>query len=160
MGMKLEISSRVVDAIVAAADARPDAEICGLLFGGAGRIDDFQLCSNVASDPACAFEIDPAQLLAAHKAMRAGGPNTLGCFHSHPGGSTAPSLRDAEMAAPDGSFWLIAARSEIGIWRAVANGVRHDRFDPVAWHLGPSSCASGAASPQEPHHSNRSASVS
>lgn len=131
--MTLEISRSVIDAIVTAADGSPDREICGLLFGLPGRIDGYRLCDNVAADPRSTFEIDPRALIAAHRAARAGGPAIAGCFHSHPSGAPEPSATDAAQAAPDGSVWLIAAGLRVGVWRAVADGGRHGRFDAVAW---------------------------
>lgn len=131
--MRLEISRSVLDAIVAAADAVPDREICGLLFGSPARIDGYRLCANVAADPCATFEIDPASLIAAHRAARSGGPAIVGCFHSHPSGTTKPSATDAAQAAPDGSVWLIVAGREAALWRAVPDGARHGRFDAVRW---------------------------
>ncbi|CAN5345732.1 hypothetical protein BH09PSE4_BH09PSE4_23580 [soil metagenome] len=129
--MRLEISSDVIDQIVAESAAAPDREVCGLLFGTADRVSSVQRCSNVASDPARSFEIDPSQLIAAHKAARAGGPAIVGCYHSHPNGGATPSARDASAATPDGSIWVIAAGGAVAIWRAVENGACEGRFDPV-----------------------------
>ncbi len=131
MGPTLKIASALLDAIVAEAAGSP-AEICGLLFGSDTRIVERRRCRNVAADPAVAFEIDPVALLAAHRAMRGGGPRLMGCYHSHPSGVPEPSARDAAAAAPDGWFWLIATTSGVGVWRAVERGRRHGRFDPVA----------------------------
>jgi proteasome lid subunit RPN8/RPN11 len=131
MGMKVRISSAALHQIVAAAAASPGTEICGLLFGTAGAIDRIEPCANVAADPARAFEIDPAALIAAHKAMRDGGPVLIGCYHSHPHGPAIPSPRDAAAAAPDGWLWLIAGRGAVTAWRAVATGRVEGRFDPI-----------------------------
>jgi proteasome lid subunit RPN8/RPN11 len=137
MGMKARISSAALQQIAAGAAASPDAEICGLLFGAGEAIDRIEPCANVAADPARAFEIDPAALIAAHKAMRAGGPALIGCYHSHPHGPPAPSPRDAEAAAPDGWLWLIAAQGEVTAWRAVAAGRAEGRFEPVMLEVAP-----------------------
>ena len=153
--MKLEISSRVVDAIMAATATSANEEVCGLQFGTAERIEHVQLCRNVADRPRSEFEIDPQALIAAHKAMRQGGPQVVGCFHSHPSGDAEPSSRDATTAAPDGSLWLICARGRMGVWRSVVHGARHGRFDAVAWRRG-EPCAPGAASPEEQADFSRS----
>lgn len=125
--MAIRISSEVHAAIMAEARASQD-EICGLLFGNGSRISAYQPCRNVAADPRTGFEIDPQQLIAAHRAARAGGPAIIGCYHSHPSGAATPSRRDAEMAAPDGWLWLIAAREELTCWRAVEHGDHLGRF--------------------------------
>jgi len=61
-----------------------------------------------------------------------GGRAVIGHYHSHPSGDPTPSLRDAADALPDGSLWLIVGDGVVRAFRAVANGVLHDRFDPVA----------------------------
>lgn len=137
MGMRVQISSAALQQIVAAAAASPDVEICGLLFGAADAIDRAEPCANVAADPVRAFEIDPAALIKAYKAMRGGGPGLVGCYHSHPHGAAVPSPRDARAAAPDGWLWLIAKHAEVTAWRAVAAGRVEGRFDPIKLEVAP-----------------------
>jgi proteasome lid subunit RPN8/RPN11 len=131
-----------------AADAHP-VEACGLLLGREGAAEQALPCRNVAADPAVRFEIDPATLLAAHRGARAGGPAVIGCYHSHPSGSAAPSPRDASDAAPDGGVWLILAGGEARAWRAVQDGTLHGRFDPLTIeHPRAFACGAGAAAAQ------------
>jgi proteasome lid subunit RPN8/RPN11 len=137
MGMRVEISSAALQQITAAAAALPDREICGLLFGAPDAIDHAEPCANVAADPTRTFEIDPAALIAAHKAMRGGGPALVGCYHSHPDGPAIPSPRDAAAAAPDGWLWLIAAGRDVTAWRAVAAGRIEGRFEPLTLEVAP-----------------------
>jgi desampylase len=117
--------------LLAEAVLNPAREVCGLLFGSPDRIEAATPARNVAADPARRFEIDPAALLAAHRAMRAGGPRLVGHYHSHPTGSAEPSPRDAADAVPDGALWLIIGGGEARLWRAVEAGAVHGRFDPV-----------------------------
>ena len=131
MAMELRISSTILDRITAEAIASPDREICGLLLGTGEAIMEARSCRNVAADPAMRFEIDPAALLAAHRAARRGGPAVIGHYHSHPSGLAEPSPRDAADAAPDGSVWLIAAGRDVTGWVAVENGTLHGRFVPL-----------------------------
>lgn len=121
----------LLNSLIALAASSPDQEVCGLLFGEEDRLDSATTVNNVADNPACAFEIDPAVLIAAHRAMREGGPSLMGTFHSHPNGSAAPSKVDAENAAPDGQIWLIIAAQKVTAWRAVPNGQLHGRFDQL-----------------------------
>ncbi|HEX8384275.1 MAG TPA: M67 family metallopeptidase [Sphingomonas sp.] len=125
------ISTALLAAIEAEAHASPGLEICGLLLGTSDRITGREPGRNVAADPRSTFEVDPATLLATHRRARAGGPGIVGCYHSHPSGGTDPSARDATDAAPNGWLWLIVGAAEARLWRAVADGVRHGRFDPV-----------------------------
>jgi proteasome lid subunit RPN8/RPN11 len=132
MAMDVRISSALLDRLLAEARDTPEREICGLLFGTRAAIVEAHSCRNVADDPARRFEIDPAALLAAHRAARAGGPALVGSYHSHPSGSATPSACDAQAASPDGAVWIIMAGGEARGWRAVADGAVHGRFDPVA----------------------------
>lgn len=118
--MLLRISSKSIAAIRAHAAETPDVEVCGLLFGTVEAVERVQRCANVASTPATRFEIDPAALIAAHKAERAGGPKLIGHYHSHPNGVRAPSEADRAEAVDVGRFWLIIAGAEIGLWHVQA----------------------------------------
>lgn len=109
----------------AAAQAAP-AEACGLLLGEGDRIERAQPTANVAADPLGRFEIEPAALIAAHRAARAGGPALVGYFHSHPTWDPRPSAVDREHASCDGRVWAIVAAGAVTFWRDTAAG-----FAPV-----------------------------
>ena len=125
--MRLKISSTLLVPLLAESAASAN-EICGLLFGTSEAILHTAQCRNVAADPATMFEIDPALLIAAHKAARAGGPALIGHYHSHPSGDAVPSARDAEAAMGDGTLWLILSKTEARLWRTRAMGA----FEEVA----------------------------
>ena len=131
MAMKVEISitdrQRILDHAASSRD-----EVCGLLLGDEGRIASVRPCANASDEPARRFELDPAALIAAWRAGRSGGPRVIGHYHSHPTGDARPSATDAAEAAADGAIWIIAAAGQVAAWRAVAAGVVHGRFDPVA----------------------------
>ena len=128
--MEPEFSSEALRALIEHADGSV-TEICGLLLGRAGRIETMVATRNVAADPARHFEIDPVALFAALRAGRRGGAAILGHYHSHPSGSADPSAADAAQAAADGRLWLIVGGGTVRLWRAVADGERHGRFDAV-----------------------------
>ncbi len=120
--MLIRISSNSIAAIRAHAAETPGAEVCGLLFGTVEAVARVQRCANVADTPATRFEIDPAALIAAHKAERAGGAKLIGHYHSHPGGACAPSEADRAEAVDAGQYWLIIAGAEVGLWYVAAPG--------------------------------------
>lgn len=128
--MAVTISRMLLDQIQAIA-AADQAEVCGLLLGEAGRIEAIAPAANVASDPARHFELDPAALIAAHRAARAGGAQIIGHYHSHPSGVAVPSATDAACAAPDGSLWLIVAGGDARLWVAQGDGAGGVRFAPA-----------------------------
>ena len=132
--MGLVISTGLLDAIRAQARAAGARECCGLLLGPAegGVVTSIRPAANVADQPEHRFEIDPAVLLAAHRAARAGGPAILGHYHSHPGGAPSPSPVDAAMAEGRGEIWLIVGGDgSLRAWRAGPVGALHGRFEPV-----------------------------
>lgn len=110
--------------MLAEAAAAPGREVCGLLFGLEDEsVTAIQPCANVAAEPARIFEIDPASLIAAHKAQRAGGARLIGCYHSHPDGQAEPSPRDGEAALDEGKLWLIIAADRIRAWKTTGAGM-------------------------------------
>ncbi|WP_375194707.1 Mov34/MPN/PAD-1 family protein [Sphingobium sp.] len=126
--MKVQISRVLLEQIMSKAAADPN-EVCGLLMGDAGRIAGIRSAANVASDPARHFELDPAVLIAAHRAARAGGERIVGHYHSHPSGVPVPSATDAASAAADGSLWLIAGGGVARLWIATAGEAGKVRFE-------------------------------
>lgn len=137
MAMRVRVSSAIVQQITNAARDSPHVEICGLLFGGTDIITEARPCLNIAQSPARSFEIDPGALIAAHRAMRAGGPRLIGCYHSHPDGIARPSRRDAASAAADSWLWLIATGEVLTCWRAQEGGTVEGRFEPLALEVAP-----------------------
>jgi proteasome lid subunit RPN8/RPN11 len=117
-------------AILRAAAAAHPNEACGLLLGTATHIETAQVTANVHPEPLRHFEIDPAALIAAHKAARAGGPQLIGYFHSHPNGLARPSATDAASASGDGRIWAIAAAGAVSLWRDAPSG-----FEPLSYAI-------------------------
>jgi len=115
--MEWMVTREVVQDLLAAAELAHPAEACGLLTGRPGEIRGAVPATNVAADPLRHFEIDPAALVAAHKAARRGGPAVVGYYHSHPTGIAAPSATDRAMAAHDGSIWAIATLRDVTFWQ-------------------------------------------
>ena len=102
-------------------------ECCGLLLGSAGRIERAVPAANVHPDPLRHFEIDPAALIAAHRACRAGGPELVGYYHSHPNGHPLPSATDCEHASGDHRIWAIIADGDVLFFRDGEHG-----FEPLS----------------------------
>lgn len=97
-------------------------ECCGLLLGQGNGIEAARPAANRAENRRTHFEIDPVALLAAHKAARAGGPQVVGYYHSHPTGICVPSATDQEHSTGDSRIWAIISDSEVAFWRDNANG--------------------------------------
>lgn len=115
--------------LAAAAAAAPD-EACGLLLGAGSLIREAPAAANVHPEPRRHFEIDPAALIAAHRAARVGGAEVLGYWHSHPNGLARPSETDRAHASGDGRAWAIVANGAISLWVDGPNG-----FEPLSYVL-------------------------
>lgn len=131
--MVIDVTSGVLATLRAEAERAGPEECCGLLLGcgepGAeGRIDAVLPATNVAVDRRVRFEIDPAVLLSAHKAARAGGAQVLGYYHSHPAGHPVPSATDCEHSTGDLRIWAIIAGGHVAFWRDRGNGFRELTF--------------------------------
>lgn len=126
--MPLVITPPARAAMFAAARAAHPHEACGLLLGEGARVVAATAEANVHPEPHRHFEIDPAALIAAHKAARAGGPALLGYWHSHPTGLAHPSATDRAHATGDGRIWAIVANGTLTVWRDDPKG-----FEPLSY---------------------------
>lgn len=117
----------VGDLLKEAAKAHPK-ECCGLLLGTGNKITHIQPAKNIHPTPQTHFEIDPAALIAAHRAERDGGSKIIGFYHSHPNGPAEPSATDAAVAAHDGRVWAIISKEEVKFWRDDPTG-----FEPLSY---------------------------
>ncbi len=128
MGIALTLTSGAVATLLAEARAAAPREACGLLLGEGTHVHAAPRVPNVHPDPARHFELDPAALIAAHRAARAGGPQVLGYWHSHPNGRAAPSDTDRAAASGDGRAWAIVANGAITVWSDRPGG-----FEPLSY---------------------------
>lgn len=120
--MIVEVTSGVLGRLREEAARAAPRECCGVLLGHGARIESVMPAANVAERPDIRFEIDPAVLLAAHKAARAGEAEIIGYYHSHPTGHPAPSATDCEHASGDRRIWAIIAGEEVAFWRDTERG--------------------------------------
>lgn len=124
--MELEVTSGAIATLLDDSRRAAPAECCGLLLGpppGQGaRIVRAVAAANVHPDPYRHFEIDPAALIAAHRAERDGGLPLIGYYHSHPGGHPIPSATDCEHASGDGRVWAIVADGTVRFFRDGESG--------------------------------------
>jgi proteasome lid subunit RPN8/RPN11 len=116
--MPAQVSSDVVERLLAEAGSAHPQECCGLLLGSGDAITAIRPARNVHPDPARRFEIDPQALVDAYREAREGGPQVLGYYHSHPNGVAEPSATDRSLAAGDGAIWAIIAAGRITLWRS------------------------------------------
>ena len=128
--MDIRVTRAVMKALLSHAARAAPAECCGILLGHDALIEEARPTANVAADPLRRFEIDPQALVDAHRAARAGGPQVVGYFHSHPGGRPEPSAVDRASAAGDGMVWAIVGETAVAFWRDEEAG-----FVPLSYEV-------------------------
>jgi desampylase len=120
--MEIEVTSGTIATLLEEATRAHPRECCGLLLGMGERIALAQPAANVHPEPERHFEIDPKALVVAHRAVRAGGLELLGYYHSHPNGRAEPSAADRASASGDGRIWAIVAGGAVSWWRDTPQG--------------------------------------
>jgi proteasome lid subunit RPN8/RPN11 len=104
----VRIERSIFDRLLAEARANPKIECCGLLAGRKGVISTILPAKN-ALQSAKAYEIEPRELFALFRRMRAEAVEHLGIYHSHPNGENSPSPTDVERAFyPDVAYLIIS----------------------------------------------------
>jgi proteasome lid subunit RPN8/RPN11 len=109
------------------AEADPDREICGLIEAGPGGALRAVPLANRAAEPAGAFALAPADVLAALRREAAGEGRLLAVYHSHPRGGPDLSARDLAEALAGGQPVLPGLD-------LVVVALRGGRAERVRWH--------------------------
>jgi len=112
---RLRLPRDVGDAMLAHARSRPGVEVCGLLGGAGDTARRYYPVTNIAAAPAREFLMDPRGQIDAMRAMREGGEEMLGIFHSHPAAPAHPSPTDLARAAYPDTIYVIAAPGQAGM---------------------------------------------
>ena len=95
--MNLVLSPGILDQMISHARASQPNEGCGLIAGKNGVADRLIPMENTLASPT-AYEMAPAQLIAALRALRESGEELVAIYHSHPAGPSHPSSRDVDRA--------------------------------------------------------------
>ncbi|WFL78108.1 M67 family metallopeptidase [Altererythrobacter arenosus] len=130
--MQIEVTRDVIAQLKAAARQAHPHECCGILYGEGRQITHAQPARNVHPTPDTHFEIDPQALIDVHRAARAGGPQVLGYYHSHPESAPHPSRTDQEMATGDRRIWAIIGMNEVMFWLDDPAGFQALSYEIVA----------------------------
>lgn len=117
-----------------AINASPE-EACGLIVGKDGQVKEIIPTSNVADDPTCRYQIDPAVLALQLPRLEREGLDLLAFYHSHPNHDAIPSPVDIREAAyPNTAYVIIGLKNNeatLAAWR-----IRQGIVEPVILHLG------------------------
>ena len=111
VAVALKIRNDALRVIQKHAQQFPAEEVCGLLAGKDGIVELALRTLNAAQNPAVEYQIAPAELFAAMRAIRGAGMQFMGVYHSHPDGTGEPSARDiAEANYPDVGYAIATLR--------------------------------------------------
>ncbi len=108
----LTLKQAAYDAMIAHAKAGYPNEACGILGGGADTGERFYPLKNADESPISYF-MDPKEQLRVFKAMREGGVEMRGIFHSHVTSEAYPSQKDVRLAFYPEVSYLIVSLSDM-----------------------------------------------
>ena len=119
--MAVRISYAVARQIADHALAAAPKEACGILAGTREQISRAMPLENAAAAPDRQFRLDPAEQLAALKALDAEELDWVGIYHSHPGSPPIPSPEDIVAAVDSSLLQLIVslegAKPKLKLWQ-------------------------------------------
>ena len=114
--MKITITRKEYEKLLAYAEAERPDEACGLIAGsdadGVRRIEKVYLLTNIDHTNEH-FSIDPVEQLASIKDMRKAGLTPLGNWHSHPESPSRPSEEDKRLANDSRASYLILSLEDM-----------------------------------------------
>jgi len=128
--MRLEIGRSLFDAVIAHLASVYPMEGCGLLAGEDGRVQSYYPIDNRLKS-ATAFEMEPAQLIAAFMAFEGAGHRLLAIYHSHPNGPALPSATDIVQANYPEAVQIIVSFEEPDTPQVGAFQIVDGRVSPV-----------------------------
>lgn len=128
--MTLEIGRSIFEEIIAHLRSVYPLEGCGLLAGRNDRVQRHYPIDNYLKS-ATAFEMEPAQLVAAFMDFEARGQYLLAIYHSHPNSGPTPSARDVEQANYPEAVQIIISFEEPAGPKFGAFQIVDGRFSPI-----------------------------
>jgi proteasome lid subunit RPN8/RPN11 len=134
----LIVLRRQLDQIFAYARAADPAECCGLIGGSEeGQARSIYPLSNVAFEPAVAYEAAPEELFAAQRQMRERGEQLLAIYHSHPRSpDPTPSDTDVRLAYyPSAMYFILGLAGAQPVMRAFRISEREQRWEQVEYEI-------------------------
>ena len=103
----------IVNQLLRHAQRSPSDEVCGLIGAKDGAAARCYAVANIAASPQRLFAMDPAQQIAAMRAMRERGEELFAIYHSHPAAPPFPSRADVQQANyPDALYLIISLQTQ------------------------------------------------
>ncbi|MDP6793418.1 MAG: M67 family metallopeptidase [Anaerolineales bacterium] len=136
MPTELTLTENQTQKMIAHAQAALPNEACGLLGGKDGHVQAVYPGANAELSPA-RYRMDPQEQLLALDAIKLGGEDLLGIFHSHPEGQVFPSATDIAQAYYPDAVYIILARPRSGKWQMHGYDLRNGRSQKVVLQIEP-----------------------
>ena len=105
----------IVNQLLRHAQQSPSDEVCGLIGAQGGVAAHCYAVANIAATPQRLFAMDPAQQIAAMRAMRERGEALFAIYHSHPASPPFPSRADVQQANYPEALYLIISLQTQGV---------------------------------------------
>lgn len=127
----LTLPRPLVNFLLAQAQLSPEAEICGLIGGTAGRAQHCYPVNNSATRPEQRYVMDPKGQIDALRQMRNCGEDLIAIYHSHPHTAATPSLIDLQEAQYPDTPCLIISLNTQGVLEMAAFHLDKEIASPI-----------------------------
>jgi proteasome lid subunit RPN8/RPN11 len=112
---EIQLSRKLTNQLLHAAQLSPESEICGLIGSINGIASRCYPIENIASAPESRFQLNPKYQINAFATMRNNGEELFAIYHSHPTAPAIPSSTDIELAAYPEAVYLIISLNIKGV---------------------------------------------
>lgn len=127
----VELPRPLVNQLLHYAQTNSEQEICGLISGKQGVLQQCYPVGNTATHPEHRFIMDEKQLVDTLRQIRENDQELLAIFHSHPTAPAEPSITDiAEDQYPDVMKLIISLNTD-GVLEMRAFYTRNGEIEPV-----------------------------
>lgn len=127
---EVHLKSEVEKELVSVIRKRLPYETCGVIYGtknpGIIAADGFSLIRNASASPTNTFSFHPEDWVSVYIEAQKNQREIVGLFHTHPQGSTVPSLLDARGSVPWETYWIVSLASDIHELAAYRRGSQDD----------------------------------
>lgn len=131
----VELPRPLVNQLLHYAQINPEKEVCGLISGKRGVLQQCHPISNRAEQPQQRFAMDDTQLVNTLRQIREQNEQLLAIFHSHPSAPAEPSITDIKEDQYPDVMKLIISLNTDGVLEMQAFYTRNGEIEPVELRL-------------------------
>lgn len=112
---EIQLSRKITNQLLHAAQISPTQEICGLIAATEGVATSCYPINNTADHPETRFQLDEKQQIKAMATMRDKNETLFAIYHSHPTAPAIPSETDIKLASYPDAIHLIISLNTKGV---------------------------------------------